>query len=77
MDYDEKIIGIRHIIKEVRNKGFKVSYESKNSKKVDIRETVNKEAIKYRNKFYLCMFLQFPIIVLIWFIPFYERSFLT
>ena len=56
--------------------GFGAKYEPK-SEKNDIRVIVNESVMKYKRKFFICLAMQIPILILMWIIPYAYPKFVT
>lgn len=76
IQFQEKLIGLRTIIEEIEALGFEAKYEAK-ADKSDIRDIVNQSVRKYQRRFFVCLALQIPILVLMWIIPYTLPHFLT
>jgi Cu+-exporting ATPase len=76
IQYEEKKVGLRDLIKEISDLGFEASYEAQQDKS-DIRAIVNESVNKYRKKFLISLILQIPILILVWIIPYSNPSFVT
>lgn len=76
IQYKPKLIGIRDLIDEIEQLGFSAKYEPR-SDKSDIRHIVNESVMRYRKKFFICLAIQIPILVLMWIIPYAAPMFLT
>mmetsp|Transcript_7664 Transcript_7664/g.7061 ORF Transcript_7664/g.7061 Transcript_7664/m.7061 type:complete len:132 (+) Transcript_7664:495-890(+) len=76
IQYMPSKVGIRQMIEEVEDIGFRASYEAK-SEKSDIRAIVNQEMKSHRRKMIISVALQIPIMLLMWVIAFTSPEFLT
>ena len=57
--------------------GYEKAQYKPSQEKEDIRDILQKEVVKYRNKFLLSLLLNIPILVLMWVIPYTMKDFVT
>ena len=74
--YKPNLVGIRDLIDEVEQLGFGAKYLATGDKS-DIRNIVNESVMKYRRRFFICLAIQIPILILMWLIPYAAPMFVT
>jgi P-type Cu+ transporter len=70
-------MSLRSLADEVRALGYKEAHYVSENDKQDFRDVLQAEVTKYRNRFFLSLFIQMPIWVLIWIIKYTNPHFLV
>jgi len=68
---------LRDIISKVKDIGFKSAKYKPDDDNNSIRDMLDKEVARYRNKFVGAMIVWIPIMILMWVIPYTNPKFLT
>ena len=75
--YKSNGIPVRDIVSKLYNLGHTQAHFVPKIKDHDLRDVLNTELAKYLSKFLMTLFIQVPIFILMWVVPYWKSDLLT